>query len=267
MSLAVVAGYGELPSILLKKMNNIDFIIIDLQQDREANSFNNCHRYYKLEYINIKKIIDIFIRENIRSCLFLGKVDKNILYKNSEVLDHDTLQFVREMENWQDNTILTALLSLLKRMNIKLEKQTDFLCSLLAENIVYSKKQPSDRELNNIGFGYRVAKELTKMNIGQTVVIKNGVVLAVEALEGTDETIKRGGSLGGRSSIVVKVANSEFDERFDVPAIGINTLETMLKYNCSTLAIEAKKIFIINKEEIINFVDSNNIVFMGYKEV
>jgi hypothetical protein len=266
MSLAVVTGCGDLPSILLKKMNNIDFIIIDLLKDREENSFNNCRRYYKMQYINIKSIIDILIRENIRSCLFLGKIDKSVLYKNSEGLDNYTLQFVQEMENWRDGTILMALVSILERMDIKLEKQTDFLYSLLAENIVYSKRQPSAKELNNIRFGYRVAKELTKMNIGQTVVVKNGVILAVEALEGTDESIKRGGSLGGGSSIVVKVANSEFDERFDVPAIGINTLETMLKYNCSGLAIEAEKLFIINKEEIINFVDSNNMVFLGYKE-
>jgi DUF1009 family protein len=120
--------------------------------------------------------------------------------------------------------------------------------------------------MKDITFGYKTAKVLVQLDIGQTVVVKNGVVLAVEAVEGTDEAIKRGGLLGGVGSTVVKVAKVEQDERFDVPTVGVNTLETMLQCNCSTLVVEAGKTFIIENEKMRDFVNKNNMILMGYKE-
>jgi len=267
MSLAVIAGYGELPTIMVNSLGERKFIVIDLESGRNASSFDKCYKYYAIGCLDISGITNILAKESIKSCLLLGKVDKSILYKNRVNMRQDSTKILKSIDNWQDSTIMMMIVSILSKMNIRIEKQTDFLYSLLAEDIIYSKRTPTEKEFKDIKWGYQVAKELSKMQIGQTVVVKNGVVLAVEAMEGTDEAIKRGGTLGGENCVVVKVSRNNHDERFDVPVVGINTLETMLKYNCTALAVEANRTFIIKKEDMMEFVNKKNMVFMGYKEV
>jgi hypothetical protein len=266
MSLAVIAGYGELPVIMSNNLGDRKFIVLDLESGRDARCFDKCSKYYAIDCFDISGIINILIKESVKSCLLLGKVDKSILYKNRVDLGQDSTKILKDIDNWQDSTIMMTIVSILKKLNIQVEKQTDFLYSLLAEDIVYSKRTPTDNELKDIKWGYYVAKELSKMQIGQTVVVKNGVTVAVEAIEGTDEAIKRGGTLGGENCVVVKVARTNHDERFDVPTVGMDTLETMLKYNCTALAIEANSTFIIKRDEMVKFANKNNILFIGYKE-
>ena len=267
MSLAIIAGYGELPLILEKYLQNREFIVIDLENGRNESYFDMSHKYYAVKSLNIKEIINILIKEQIKNCIILGKVDKSILYSDNIESESKAAQFLKNLDNWQDNSIMLSIASFLEKMNIKIEKQTDFLYSLLAEDIIYSERRPTESEMKDVKFGYKIAKEIANMDIGQTVVVKNGAVLAVEAIDGTDETIKRGGMVGVMGSTVVKVAKLLQDERFDMPAVGINTLETMLKYNCSTLVVEAGMTFIIESEKMRDYVNKNNMIFMGYKEV
>jgi DUF1009 family protein len=266
MSIAILAGYGKLLLILGKCIKNKKFIVIDLDYGRNESYFDKCHKYYAVKNLNVAEITNILIKEKIKKCIILGKVDKSILYRGSEALYNNVAPILKNIDNWQDNSIKLSIASFIEKMNIKVEKQSDFLYSFLTEDIIYSERRPNESTMKDITFGYKTAKVLVQLDIGQTVVVKNGVVLAVEAVEGTDEAIKRGGLLGGVGSTVVKVAKVEQDERFDVPTVGVNTLETMLQCNCSTLVVEAGKTFIIENEKMRDFVNKNNMILMGYKE-
>jgi DUF1009 family protein len=114
-------------------------------------------------------------------------------------------------------------------------------------------------------YGFEIAKEISRLDIGQTVVVRNGTVLAVEAFEGTNEAIRRGGALGKRGTVVVKVSKSNQDLRFDVPVIGCETLEVASAAGVSIIAIEAGKTLLLEKEAVIALAEAKQMTIYGYK--
>ena len=129
---------------------------------------------------------------------------------------------------------------------------------------VLTKNKPSDDERKDIEFGWKIAKEIGRLDIGQTVVVKNRAVMAVEAIEGTDEAIKRGGKLAGKGAVVVKVSKPNQDMRFDVPAVGLQTLSAMQEVNARVLCVEAKKSLILNKDKLLEEARIAGISIVGY---
>jgi len=129
---------------------------------------------------------------------------------------------------------------------------------------VLTNKPPSKSEWKDIVFGWKIAKEIGRLDIGQTVVVKDQAVMAIEAIEGTDEAIKRGGKLAGKGAVVIKTSKPRQDMRFDVPVVGSDTLSTMIKVQARLLAVESGKSIIINKEEMIKEADRAGISIVGY---
>ncbi|MGD9322330.1 MAG: LpxI family protein, partial [Desulfobacteraceae bacterium] len=125
------------------------------------------------------------------------------------------------------------------------------------------KRKPTKKEREDIEFGWRIAKELGKLDIGQCVVVRNGTVLALEAMEGTDETILRGGKLAREKAVVVKVSKPNQDLRFDIPSVGLNTVETMAKVKASVLALEAGKTLMFDKPEMIELANRSGIAILS----
>ena len=128
---------------------------------------------------------------------------------------------------------------------------------------VLGKIQPTQEQVDDVNYGYWLAKESGKLDIGQSVIIKDKMIMAVEAIEGTDRCIRRGGKLAKRHARVIKVAKPSQDKRFDIPAIGLRTLKTMQKYKLDLIAVEAGETIIVDKEEVIKFADKHNIVVMA----
>jgi len=126
---------------------------------------------------------------------------------------------------------------------------------------VLSKREPTDVEMNDIRIGFRVAKATSGLDIGQTVVVKQGTILAVEAFEGTDATILRAGKLGGAGAVLIKVAKPGHDMRFDIPVIGLHTVRSLKKAGIAAVAVEAGKAILLEREEIVRQMDSMNIAF------
>ena len=128
---------------------------------------------------------------------------------------------------------------------------------------VLGKHKPTEEQINDVQYGYATAKEMGKLDIGQSVVIKDKMVMAVEAIEGTDRCIERGGKIAKKGGVVVKVAKPKQDKRFDIPAVGLTTLKNLKKYKLSVLAVEANETIIVDQEKVVNFADKNNIVIMA----
>ena len=128
---------------------------------------------------------------------------------------------------------------------------------------VLGKHKPTKEQMEDVNYGFWLAKEMGGVDVGQSVVIKDKMIMAVEAIEGTDVCIKRGAKLAKKNAVVVKVAKPKQDKRFDIPAVGMRTLRTMKKYKANLLAVEAKETIIVDQEKVIQYADKNNIVIMA----
>ena len=151
----------------------------------------------------------------------------------------------------------------LEDIGVTVLDQTLFIKNLMIPTGVLGEIKPTEDQINDVQYGYSMAKEMGKLDVGQSVVIKDKMVMAVEAIEGTDKCIERGGKISKKGGVVVKVAKPEQDKRFDIPAVGLNTLKTMKKYKLSVLAVEANETIIVEQEEVVKFANKNKIVIMA----
>jgi hypothetical protein len=156
-------------------------------------------------------------------------------------------------------SIFAAIGDELGAAGITLLPATSFLEDSLAPAGLIAGRKLSRREEDDVTFGFEIAREVSRLDIGQTVIVKNGTVLAVEGFEGTNETIKRGGALGGKNSIMVKVAKPDQDMRFDVPVIGVATIEVANEAHLRVIAVEAGRTLILEKDALIDSAARSNI--------
>lgn len=159
--------------------------------------------------------------------------------------------------------MLGAVANELLKDGIELQNSTLYVPQLLAQKGTLTKRQPTEKELEDVHFGWHIAKEIARLGIGQCIVIKEKVILAVEALEGTDEAIRRGGNLGKENIVVIKVSKHDFDPRFDIPTVGLETVTTLKESSASVLALEAEKTLILDVEETIQAADRAQIAIVG----
>jgi len=164
---------------------------------------------------------------------------------------------------FHDDQILRAVARELEKEGITVVSSTAYLPELLAPSGCLTKRRPTKEEGDDIEFGLMVAKELGRLDIGHCVVVRRKAVLAVEAVEGTDRTIQRGGELAKEGAVAVKVSKPDQDLRFDLPAVGVHTIEVMASVHAAALAIEAGKTIIFDKKEMIQLADSNYIAIVS----
>ncbi len=196
-----------------------------------------------------------------------GKVPKSVLYTGGGVWpDFRAVSILLRLRSRQDDTIIAAIEDEFKKEGITFGDMKDFCQGLMTPGGVLTRRKPSRGEQKDIEFGFRMAKGIGALDIGQTVVVRGRAVMAVEAIEGTDEAIRRGGKLAGKNAVVVKVARPEQDMRFDVPVIGLNTLESMREVGATVLAAEAGKSILMDREDFLQKAKEYGITVVGVKE-
>ena len=174
------------------------------------------------------------------------------------------IKALAKVKNHSDNSLLSAIAHHLNSKGIKLLSSTSFLTDeSLPKKGILSKRKPSKDELADIEFGWKLAKEMGRLDIGQTVVVKNQAILAIEAIEGTDEAILRGGRLGSGEVTVVKVAKPNQDMRFDVPTIGLKTLDALIQAKVRALAFEAGKTILLDRKQFMDRANEHKITVVG----
>ena len=150
-----------------------------------------------------------------------------------------------------------------EKKGISILDQTLFIKNLMIPSGVLGKLQPTPEQIEDVNYGYWLAKESGKLDIGQSVVIKDKMIMTVEAIEGTDKCIKRGCKIAKKNARIIKVAKPAQDQRFDIPAIGLRTLRTMKKYKADLIAVEAGETIIVDQEEVVKYANKHNIVIMA----
>jgi len=201
----------------------------------------------------VNRLIQYFKKHQINQTVMMGGIEKTKLFKDLRP-DMKAVSLIVGMRHTHDDGILRAFAGLLEKNGIMVRPSTFLLPDLLAPMGCWTRRKPSRAEKAEIKLGWNVAKEIGRLDIGQCVVVGGGTILAVEAVDGTDATIQRGGRLGDGNAVVVKVCKPIQDERFDVPAIGVETIRTMIEAGARLLVIEAgKRLLVIEAGNAVVF--------------
>ena len=208
------------------------------------------------------KLIKAFKDHGVTDVLMAGGIRKTGLFSGA-MPDLRGAALLARMVAKKDDSILRAVAEELESDGIVVRESTLFLDNLLAPAGVLTKRKPSKDELKDIAYGWQLAKEIGRLDIGQTVVVKDLAVLAVEAIEGTDEAIRRGGRLCREGAVVVKICKPQQDLRFDLPATGLRTIETMREVRAACLAIEAGRTIIIERDAVLAAANAAGIAIVA----
>tara|TARA_B100000315_G_scaffold126052_1_gene115834 strand:- start:24575 stop:25402 length:828 start_codon:yes stop_codon:yes gene_type:complete len=258
--IGLIAGTGELPIILAKQAteDNINVVAIALSKDSISSLRPVCNKVFHLGIGQTNKILKTLKNEKIKNVLMIGKVDKKVIFQ-TKIFDFRSLKILKNMKLKDDKSLMMVVIDELKSEGITCLDQSMFLKKLFPSKGVLTKRKSTKSEWEDIQYGFSIAKEMAQMEIGQTVVVKNKSIVAVEAMEGTDQTIMRGLKIAGKGAVVVKVSRPKQDFRYDIPAVGETTLSMIIKGKAAVLALEAERTLVVNKEKMIELANKYKI--------
>lgn len=271
----LLAGWGRYPIVIAESLRRQGFEVYCLGVKGHADPALRelCADFDWVGLAKLGRAIRYFRRHNVRRTMMAGKIHKFLLFQPWVWLKHlpDARaihcfypHFATTKRDRKDDSLLIAVTEEFARDGIVFAPPTDFLPELLVKHGQLTRLSPSHAQSKDIQFGWEMAKEMGRLDVGQSVAVKGRAALAVEAIEGTDECIRRAGQLcqsGGFT--VVKVAKPKQDMRFDVPTIGIGTLRTMVEAGGTCLAIEAGRTIVIDQEEVVRFANQNRVVIVA----
>ena len=261
----LVAGDGLLPVMMAKSAQNNGFeiVCISLSSDNVKELKKYCSKVVSFGPGQVDSIKKFLQDEQIKQLTFLGKVSKTMLVKRPK-LEKTAIALLKEMNKLNDDAIMLKIIEQMENIGIQILDQTIFIKNLMVQKGVLTKLAPSEVQNQDIEYGFKIAKQMGGLDIGQSVVIKDRMIMAIEAIEGTDRCIKRGGKLAKRKNAsVIKVSKPGQDQRFDIPAVGMKTIRTMKKYGANLLALESGETIIVNQEEMINYANKHNMVIVA----
>ncbi|MDQ6954880.1 MAG: UDP-2,3-diacylglucosamine diphosphatase LpxI [Mariprofundaceae bacterium] len=249
--IGLIAGYGSFPLELTRSLNEKGFEV-HVVAAKEETSPDIEQLAASVCWLHVGKIggmIKAFQSLGVTQVIMAGKVQKLHLFRNFRP-DFVAVKALLSLADRRDDSIMLKITQLLSDAGITVLSQVKYAHQMIAKKGLLFGSQPSKKQLQDMDFGAIQARGIAALDIGQTVVVQECAVLAVEAIEGTDEAIKRGGSLGSGKAVVVKVAKPKQDFRFDVPAIGPDTLHQMHKAGCRCLAVEAGITLLIERQQL-----------------
>lgn len=264
-SIGMIAGNGRFPFLVAQEIRKQGdrVVTVALKEEADKEIETVCDETVWLSVGKIQKIIDAFKERNVDTAIMVGQVKHAKIY-SAITMDLRALKIMTSLVNKKTDTILTAVVKEFEKDGIKFLPSHIYLKHLIAEKgLVVGTKLNSD-ESKDMEFGFKIAKGIAGLDIGQTVVVKDKSVLAVESIEGTDECIKRAYSLGGENAIVVKVAKPNQDFRFDVPVIGTRTIDTLKNNKIRAMIIEAGSTLILDKDDVIKKAKESNVTIIAY---
>ncbi|MFA5146693.1 MAG: UDP-2,3-diacylglucosamine diphosphatase LpxI [Candidatus Omnitrophota bacterium] len=259
--IGLVAGEGKLPVVFSKIARArgdtvIGFGIKGITSDELERHVEKMHW---VRWGDLKKAIFLLVTERIKDIVMLGKIKKEILFKEEEKLDDDAKKVVGVVRDKKDYAILNGVTKALAVAGIQVISPAAYLKDLIPVKGVLTRRGPTAAEEKDIEYGKEVALTLSRFDIGQTTVIKEKTVITVEAAEGTDETIKRAGALTGGGFTVVKMARPDQDMRLDVPLVGVETIKAVADAKGSVVALEAGKTLLLDREDAVKLADDKGI--------
>ncbi len=270
--IGLLAGSGRFPFCFAEKARslNIPVVCLGIHYEASPELANIVHRFYWTGVARLGRMIRCCQKEGVKEIVMAGKVHKTRMHTPMRILrllpDWRFLKFWFDpkRKNNSDDSILLGIIGEFAKDGIMFTSALDLCPELLAKSGLLTKRAPTTQEQYDIQYGWDLAKEMGRLDVGQSVAIKEKAVLAVEAIEGTDKAILRAGELCRRGSfVVVKVAKPQQDMRFDVPTVGVTTIENMKKAGARVLAIEGQKTIIIDQEDTVALANKYGITIIA----
>lgn len=263
-TLGLIAGNGILPLLAAEeaKSQGLKVVTVSVANAPDLKLKELSAEFYHFSIGKVKKVIDALKASGVKELMLVGNVKKLAIFDLIK-LDATALKILAGAKNGGDFALQRSLVQTLQEHGLEVIDQRIYLSSILAQKGILGSKKLSKSAWEEIRYALNLAREIAKLDIGQTVIVKNKTPLAIEAVEGTNETIRRGGSLGKAKAIVAKAVKPDHDFRFDVPTIGKETIKTMLEVKASCLALEAGRAFIIDQVEVIRMADGAGIAVVG----
>ena len=252
-ALGVIAGSGKFPEAVIRKAKEHGQRVVLCAHVNECEEsllrLVDAHVWIKVGQIG--SIIKFLQKQNVTQAIMTGAISRLKLFK-SAMPDWRALNIIRRAGSIQDDIILRAITQEFETEGISIFSSAELLGDFLVKNGLYTSRMPSGDEINNARLGWNAAKVLGSLDIGQTAVVTDGLVTALECVEGTDAAIQRAGSLTHKkSSVVVKLPKPQQDKRLDLPSIGTKTIQIMIENRCTLLVLESGGAMILEPEEVV----------------
>ena len=266
--IGIIAGNGNFPFLALQGARGLghDVTVVAVKEEafaeleqaaREANA-----SYHAVSLGHLGKCIKILRQEGVSQALMAGQV-KHVKIFSGIVPDLTLLSVLTKLKARNTDALISAVADVMREHGIELLESTAFLQPLLARAGTLTRRAPSEEEWADLAFGYRMADTIAGLDIGQTIAVKDKAVVAVEAMEGTDEVIARAGRLAGGGVRIVKVAKPKQDMRFDVPVVGVATVEAMQQAGATALSVDAERTLMIDGAKVFAAADAAGITIVG----
>lgn len=260
MNIGVIAGGGHFPLLFARAAkaagHRVYAVAYTGQADPAIESAVDAVAW--LNVGQVERLFEFFARHRVSDTVIMGWVRKTVMFSDIQP-DATALAFIAGLTETHDDLLLRSFAALLEKNGICVRASTFLLPHILAADGCWTKKRPADGQWADVALGWRIAKEIGRLDVGQCVVVQKGTVLAVEAIEGTDAAIARGGSLGGGDAVVVKVCKPNQDLRFDIPAVGVDTVRSMQGAGATVLALEAGRSVVFDRQEMVDLADAGGI--------
>ncbi len=262
--IGLIAGNGRFPIIFAENAKRLGYAVSAVAHIGETapELEQYVERIHWIKVGQFNKLIQALKEDGVRQAVMLGGIKKTHVFTTVRP-DLRALALFSRLKQWKDDAILREVATELEGEGIQIRESTFGLRGILVEEGSLTERSPSKKEWEDIRYGWEVAQDIGRLDIGQCVVVKDRVVVAVEAVEGTDEAIRRGGVLAGEGAVVVKRSKPQQDLRFDLPAVGPATVEVMASVKATVLALEADRSVLLDRGETLRKAERAGIAIVG----
>lgn len=264
---ALIAGNGRFPFLVLEgaRSQGIEMVVLALKEETFPEIERNAPRVHWVSLGELGRALDVLRQEEVTHAVMAGQVKHKQIFSSIRP-DWQMAKLLMSLATKNTDSLLGAVAKLLEDQGIQLVDSTAFLRPLLPEPGVLTRRAPDERETADIAYGREIARQIAGLDLGQTVVVRDRACVAIEAMEGTDETIERAGRIAaGQPLVVVKVSKPGQDMRFDVPVVGLPTIEVMKHAGATALAIDARRTLAIDREQMVAAADAASIAVQAFE--
>ena len=263
----LIAGNGDFPFLVLEgaRSRGIEMAVIAIKEEASPNLERAAKRLHWVSLGELSRAIELMHSEGIKHAVMAGQVKHNKIFSSIRP-DWRLAKLLFSLNTKNTDALIGAVAKVLEDEGIELVNSTEFLGPLLPQTGVLTKRSPDEAEKADIAYGREIARQIAGLDLGQTVVVRDRACVAIEAMEGTDETIERAGRItGGQRIVVVKVSKPKQDMRFDVPVVGRRTIDVMKQAHATVLAIDAGRTLLFERDELIRAADEAGIAIEAFE--
>ncbi len=262
----LIAGNGDFPFLVLEgaRSRGIEMAVIGIREEASPALERAAKRFHWVSLGELSRTIELLHEEGVKHAVMAGQVKHNKIFSAIRP-DWRLAKLLLALPSKNTDSLIGAVAKVLGDEGIELVNSTEFLGPLLPQEGVLTRRAPSDAEAADIAYGRNVARQIAGLDLGQTVVVRDCACVAIEAMEGTDETIERAVRItSGQRLTVVKVSKPQQDMRFDVPVIGLHTIEVMRRSNATALAIDARRTLLFDRDALIRAANEADIAIQAF---